>query len=87
LIVTAKRPRNVTKGDARVVRGDELLSTLGPGAFFGEWASLVAGPGYALSRKASVIADSVVTVAVVAGEQFAEFYSTIPMSANVSMRR
>jgi CRP-like cAMP-binding protein len=68
----------ILEGDARVVRGDELLTTLGSGAFFGEWASLVAGPGYALSRNASVIAESEVTVAVLPGEQFTEFYSTIP---------
>jgi CRP-like cAMP-binding protein len=68
----------ILEGTARVVRGDDVVNTLGPGAFFGEWASLVAGPGYALSRNASVVADSDVALAVLTSDRFTEFYSTLP---------
>ncbi len=65
-------------GDVCVMRGDEVLNKLEPGSFFGESAALVAGPGYAMSRTASVVARTDAKVAVIPTDEFQRLYSSDP---------
>ncbi len=66
----------ILEGTVRVARGDEVVNVLGSGAFFGESASLVAGPGYAMSRNASISADTDVKLVVIPTDEFQRLYSS-----------
>jgi CRP-like cAMP-binding protein len=55
----------ILEGEAKVVRGNRTLSTMGPGEFFGEISLLDGGP-----RTASVVADTPVVAARLSKRSF-----------------
>jgi CRP-like cAMP-binding protein len=63
----------IQEGTAEVRRGDQYLAELGPGDFFGEMA-LVSD----VTRNASVIATSPVTVIVMTGQAFRQTKRELP---------
>jgi aromatic-L-amino-acid/L-tryptophan decarboxylase len=62
----------IADGTADVFLGDEHVTTLGPGDFFGELAALDWGAGYGYSRLATVVAGSPLRLLVFADGALAE---------------
>jgi CRP-like cAMP-binding protein len=66
----------VVEGTATARRGDTVLTTLGPGAFFGELAILDHG-----QRTATVTADTDMTLLVFTRGEFSGLLRTVPVVA------
>ncbi len=63
----------IEEGTAEVVRGDQYLTDLGPGDFFGEMGLIDNAP-----RSASVIATSPITAVVMTGPDFRQIDRELP---------
>ena len=63
----------IEEGTAEVRRGDQLLAELGPGDFFGEMGLIGK-----VTRNASVVASSQVTVLVLTGSAFRHIERELP---------
>ena len=71
----------IIDGTARVTRDGRKLTTLGPGSGFGELALLAKGP-----RNATVVADTVMELAVVNERDFAGLLDEVPSFAYKLLR-
>ena len=71
----------VASGRVRVVRGSEILATLGPGEFFGELSVLDQAP-----RMAHVIAEEPTTCLALASWEFVRILEKNPKTALAVMR-
>ncbi|HUF32617.1 MAG TPA: cyclic nucleotide-binding domain-containing protein [Acidimicrobiales bacterium] len=63
----------ILEGSATVRRNDEIITELGPGAYFGELALLSREP-----RNASVVADTDMKVLVLGQREFSGLLDTVP---------